>query len=230
MPPISRAPIEPVRDNLQQNARNTNHRYGHYNELQPTFLPSPLITHRANCVNPYPATAVPISTTHFAAPNLEPRFVVPPMIPLPHFIPPSPSPPQYTFGLPVHNFGLFQHSVGSPLQPSPQGFYMNDARYGCTPSSISSVETFYDHLAGAVLISPDYPVNVSPQSNPSHSLPSNSTRNSSATVRNSNLNLKKLRQGSLRTRMNQLEGSEGKVGDASNLLAEVNNKLHQEGL
>lgn len=189
--------------NEYNHGKSTNqpHNFNYYSEPMPSVLPSPPMPHR-----PAPTFLPPyhpsLQTSHYPPDR---GFMMQPMMAMPHFVPPSPSPHQYPYEPHMQfsnpNMGMNTYSIfPSPGQAnSPLPYYLND-RFACTPSSISSVDTFCDQIIGSILISPPSPLNTVMIQQPSNN------RNLMVNnAKSSNLNLKKLRQKQIRKQMNQLD-------------------------
>eukprot|EP01040_Poterioochromonas_malhamensis_P002156 gene2156-2297_t len=185
-------------------------------------LPSPSMQHQQ--LSAYPqmnsfAPTLPVQPPQLRS-SMDQTIVVSPVM-VPHYLT---SPPQMDYSrfpydsnvhfpanLTVNGFTLFHNPVvNSPPQTnhSPQTFYtLGDNRYGCTPSSISSVETMFDQLVAPLLVSPsDYAFNkVSSPLAANHSHPLSAKPLSSIPKNTNNVNLKKLRQRPVRKALNQLE-------------------------
>lgn len=206
-------------------------------------LPSPPTQHHAiptyHQISSF-ATALPVQPPPQLRSTIDQAIVVSPVM-VPHYITTSPQVDysrfpydthvHYTSNIPINGFTLFHNTlVNSPPQAthSPQTYYaLGDNRFGCTPSSISSVDTMFDQIVGPLLVSPsDYAYgNMKSPSNAASNQPlqQHVSRHLPSAPKNQPVNLKKLRQKPMRKTLNQLE-----VSHPSTEGREQKNRAHSE--
>lgn len=189
--------------------------------------PYPLSPQAAYSINHFPIHAHqihPPTVRISAQTEHQSTFVVAPVIT--HLVPAPPSidyyhrspyePPQ-----PYPNAFVYQQ-MSSPAQStgSPQ-FYINENMYCMTPSSISSIDTLYDHMIGNLLVSPSEPQRTEQYGFAKRSSPSNNGRLPASSnfgkvsSNNRTVNLKKVRDRSLRSHFNELDTKEVNVKEKS---------------
>jgi hypothetical protein len=171
--------------------------------------------------HPFPPRSPQIEYAHFPA-HHQPLYHHPSTVSLP-------------------GFSLYPGAMPSPAQSggSPQTFYVNDNLY--TPSSISSVDTIYDQMVGNLVVSP--PDNSRTKIEPSfygrRSSPLNDGRiipapssvvrqnnnNNNFHSRNQAVNLRKVRERSMRNQLNEFDS---KPDDSESGSTEKNQLSNEE--
>jgi hypothetical protein len=136
-------------------------------------------------------------------------------------------------------FSLYSAPLTSPAQSggSPQAYYVNDNLY--TPSSISSVDTIYDQMVGNLVVSPPENSRTKVESsfygrrssplNDGRSLPAPSMvvrqNNNNFHSRNQTVNLRKVRERSMRSQLNEFDS---KPDDSQSDSIETNQPSSEE--